>query len=132
VLSWQLSIAAEAAFCVETPMDVLARHGKPDIFNTDQSAQFTGSAFTGALAYDGLTISMDGKEAWRDNVLVERPGCCVKHKEVYLKAYDSVSEARVSIDRNMGFYNSSRSHSSPDERTPDQVYFNPLPLGFAA
>jgi putative transposase len=132
VLSWQLSITMEAAFCVETPKDVLARHGKPDIFNTDQSSQFTGSVFTGALAYNGITISMDGKEAWQDNVLVERLGCCVKHKEVYLKASDSVSEARVSIDRNMGFYNSRRSHSSLDERTPDQAYFNPLPLGLAA
>ena len=72
VLSWRLSITMEAAFCVETLEDALARHGKPDIFNTDQGSQFTGSAFTGVLANNDIAISMDGKGAWRDNVFVER------------------------------------------------------------
>jgi putative transposase len=72
VLSWRLSITMEAAFCVETLEDALARHGKPDIFNTDQGSQFTGQAFTGVLADNGIAISMDGKGAWRDNVFVER------------------------------------------------------------
>ena len=72
VLSWRLSITMEAAFCVETLEDALARHGRPDIFNTDQGSQFTGSAFTGVLASNGIAISMDGKGAWRDNVFVER------------------------------------------------------------
>ncbi len=72
VLSWRVSITMEAAFCVETLEDALARHGKPDIFNTDQGSQFTGSAFTGVLADNGIAISMDGKGAWRDNVFVER------------------------------------------------------------
>jgi putative transposase len=72
VLSWQLSITMEAAFCIETLEDALARHGKPEIFNTDQGSQFTGSAFTGVLAGHGIAISMDGKGAWRDNVFVER------------------------------------------------------------
>ncbi len=74
VLSWRVSITMEAAFCVETLEDALARHGKPDIFNTDQGSQFTGAAFTGALANNGIAISMDGKGAWRDNVFVERLG----------------------------------------------------------
>ena len=98
VLSWRVSITMEAAFCVETLEDALARHGKPDIFNTDQGSQFTGAAFTGVLAGNGIAISMDGKGAWRDNVFVERLWRSVKYEEVYLKAYDSVSEAR-SFDR---------------------------------
>jgi putative transposase len=96
VLSWRLSITMEAAFCVETLEDALARHGKPDIFNTDQGSQFTGAAFTSALADNGIAISMDGKGAWRDNVFVERLWRSVKYEEVYLRAYDSVSEARTS------------------------------------
>ena len=95
VLSWRLSITMEAAFCVETLEDALARHGKPDIFNTDQGSQFTGAAFTGVLANNGIAISMDGKGAWRDNVFVERLWRSVKYEEVYLRAYDSVSEARA-------------------------------------
>jgi hypothetical protein len=72
VLSWPLSITTEAAFCVETLEDALARYGKPEVFNTDQGSQFTGAAFTGVLTDNGITISMDGKGAWRDNVFVER------------------------------------------------------------
>ena len=74
VLSWRVSITMEAAFCVETLQDALAKHGKPEISNTDQGSQFTGSAFTGVLADHGIAISMDGKGAWRDNVFVERRG----------------------------------------------------------
>ena len=131
VLSWRLSITMEAAFCVETLEDALARHGKPDIFNTDQGSQFTGAAFTGVLIKNGIAISMDGKGAWRDNVFVERLWRSVKYEEVYLRAYDSVSEARASIGRYLDFYNGRRPHSSLDGTTPDQAYFTPaaLPLG---
>ena len=132
VLSWRVSITMEAAFCVETLEDALAHHGKPDIFNTDQGSQFTGSAFTGVLADSGIAISMDGKGAWRDNVFVERLWRSVKYEEVYLRAYDSVSEARASIGRYLGFYNGRRPHSSLDGATPDQAYFTPLPLRLAA
>jgi putative transposase len=132
VLSWRLSITMEAAFCVETLEDALARHGKPDIFNTDQGSQFTGSAFTGVLANNGIAISMDGKGAWRDNVFVERLWRSVKYEEVYLRAYDSVSEARASIGRYLDFYNGRRPHSSLDGTTPDKAYFTPLPLRLAA
>ena len=132
VLSWRLSITMEAAFCVETLEDALARHGKPEIFNTDQGSQFTGSAFTGVLANNGIAISMDGKGAWRDNVFVERLWRSVKYEEVYLRAYDNVSEARASIGRYLDFYNSRRPHSSLDDATPDQAYFNQPPLRLAA
>ena len=112
VLSWRVSITMEAAFCVETLEDALARHGKPDIFNTDQGSQFTGTAFTGVLADNRIAISMDGKGAWRDNVFVERLWRSVKYEEVYLRAYDSVDDARASIGRYLGFYNSASQHPS--------------------
>jgi putative transposase len=132
VLSWGVSITMEAAFCVETLEDAVARHGKPDIFNTDQGSQFTGSAFTRVLATNGIAISMDGKGAWRDNVFVERLWRSVKYEEVYLRSYESVSEARTSIGRYLDFYNGRRPHSSLDGITPDQAYFTPLPLRLAA
>jgi putative transposase len=132
VLSWRVSITMEAAFCVETLQDALEKHGKPEIFNTDQGSQFTGTAFTGVLADNGIAISMDGKGAWRDNVFVERLWRSVKYEEVYLKAYDSVGEARTSIGRYLDFYNRRRPHSSLDGTTPDQAYFTPLPIRVAA
>ena len=132
VLSWRLSITMEAAFCVEALEDALARHGKPDIFNTDQGSQLTGSAFTGVLVKNDIAISMDGKGAWRDNVFVERLWRSVKYEEVYLRAYDSVSEARASIGCYLDFYNGRRPHSSLDGATPDKAYFAPLPLRLAA
>jgi putative transposase len=132
VLAWRLSITMDAGFCVETLEDALMRHGRPDIFNTDQGSQFTGAAFIGALAKNGITISMDGKGAWCDNVFVERLWRSVKYEEVYLRAYDSVSEARASIGLYFDFYNQRRPHSSLDGITPDRAYFNPLPLRSAA
>ena len=132
VLSWRVSITMEAAFCVEALEDALARHGKPEIFNTDQGSQFTGVAFTGVLLENGIAISMDGKGAWRDNVFVERLWRSVKYEEVYLRAYDTASEARASIGRYLDFYNCRRPHSSLDGTTPDHAYFTPLPLRMAA
>jgi putative transposase len=132
VLAWRLSITMEATFCVEALTEAVARHGKPDIFNTDQGSQFTGAAFTGALAGYGIAISMDGKGAWRDNVFVERLWRSLKYEEVYLHAYDSVSEARASIGRYFDFYNRRRPHTSLDGATPDQAYFTTLPLRRAA
>ena len=123
----------EASFCVETLEDALTSHGKPDIFNTDQGSQFTGTAFTSALADRGIKISMDGKGAWRDNVCVERLWRTIKYEEVYLRAYDSVADARKSIGRYLDlFYNSKRPHQGLDGSTPDQVYFTKLPLREAA
>jgi putative transposase len=123
VLSWRVSITMEAAFCVETLEDALAKHGRPEIFNTDQGSQFTGAAFTGVLAKNEIAISMDGKGAWRDNVFVERLWRSVKYEEVYLHAYESVSAARERIGRYLELYNRRRPHSSLDGMTPDQAYF---------
>ena len=133
VLSWRLSITMEADFCIEAVEEALARHGKPEIFNTDQGSQFTSQAFTGVLIENGIKISMDGKGAWRDNVFVERIWKSVKYEEVYLHAYDTVPDARASIGRYLNFYNTRRPHSSLDRKTPDQAYFNqPPPIPAAA
>src|SRR6202051_140135 len=112
VLSWRLSITMDAALCIETLEDALARHGRPEIFNTDQGSQFTGSAFTGVLANNGIAISMDGKGAWRDHVFGERLWRSVKYEEVHLRAYESVGEARNSIGRYLDFYNRASEHPS--------------------
>jgi putative transposase len=132
VLSWRLSITMTTDFCLEAVEDAIHRHGKPDIFNTDQGSQFTSEAFTGLLKQHGIRISMDGKGCWRDNVFVERLWRSIKYEEVYLKAYDSVTHARESLGRYIRFYNSVRPHSSLDRRTPDEVYFKLQALPAAA
>ncbi len=132
VLSYRLSITMEAAFCIEALEEALARHGTPDIFNTDQGSQFTSATFTGVLIKNAIAISMDGKGSWRDNVFVERLWRSVKYEEVYLRAYETVSDARTSIGRYLSFHNSRRPHSSLDRQTPDAVYFNQPPLPVAA
>lgn len=124
VLAWRVSITMEASFCVAVLEEALAKHGKPDIFNTDQGSQFTCPAFIDVLATRDIKISMDGKGAWRDNVFVERLWRSVKYEEVYLRAYDSVSEARERLGRYLDWYNRRRPHSSLDGRTPDQAYFD--------
>lgn len=132
VLSWRLSITMTTDFCLEAVEDAMHRHGKPEIFNTDQGSQFTSEAFTGLLKQHDIRISMDGKGCWRDNVFVERLWKSIKYEEVYLKAYDSVSQARESLGRYIRFYNSIRPHSSLDRCTPDEVYFKLQALPAAA
>jgi putative transposase len=132
ILSWRVSTGMEVDFCLEAVEEALAKYGRPTIFNTDQGSQFTSAAFTGLLLENKIDISMDGRGAWRDNVFVERVWRSVKYEEVYLRAYDSVAEARASIGRYLDFYNHKRPHSSLDARTPDQAYFNHPPLAAAA
>jgi len=132
VLSWRVSITMEVDFCLEAVEEAMARYGKPEIFNTDQGSQFTSQPFTGLLIDNAIAISMDGKGAWRDNVFVERLWRSVKYEEVYLRAYDTVAEARASLGRYLGFYNAKRPHSSLGARTPNEAYFNHMPLARAA
>jgi putative transposase len=127
VLAWRLSITLEVEFCLDAVQEALARHGKPEIFNTDQGSQFTSAAFTGMLQDQAIRISMDGRGAWRDNVFVERLWRSVKYEEVYLRAYDSVRDARASLGRYLAFYNGRRPHSSLGARTPEQAYLDHLP-----
>ncbi len=132
VLSWRLSITMDTAFCIEAVEEALERHGKPEIFNTDQGSQFTSEAFTGLLKNNGIAISMDGRGSWRDNVFVERLWKSVKYEEVYLRAYETVSDARTGIGRYFEFYNAQRPHSSLGGMTPDEFYNRALPTPAAA
>jgi len=127
VLAWRVSITMEVDFCLEAVEEALARYGKPTIFNTDQGSQFTSAAFTGLLLDNGIAISMDGRGAWRDNVFVERLWRSVKYEEVYLRAYETVTEARRLIGRYLDFFNRKRPHSSLGARTPDDAYFTQVP-----
>ena len=132
VLAWRLSITMEVEFCLDAVEDALARCGRPEIFNTDRGSQFTSAAFTGLLLDNAIAISMDGRGSWRDNVFVERLWRSVKYEEVYLRAYDSVGDARASLGRYLDFYNRKRPHSSLAARTPDRAYFDHLPVLAAA
>ena len=123
VLSRRLSVAMEAAFCVEALEGAMAQYAESEIFNTDQESQFTSLAFTGVLIRNDIAISIDGKGSWRDNVFVERLWQTVKYEEVYLKADETVGEARALLGRYLGFHNGHRPHSSLDRLTPDQAYF---------
>jgi putative transposase len=127
VLAWRLSNTLTPDFCVEAVQEAIRRYGIPEIFNTDQGSQFTSEEFTGLLKAHGIQISMDGKGCWRDNVFVERLWKSVKYEEVYLKAYDSVSDAKANLEVYLSFYNSRRPHRSLDGKTPDTVYFGGLP-----
>jgi putative transposase len=127
VLAHRVSISMDTAFCLEALEEAFAKYGQPEIFNTDQGSQFTSEAFTQVLKGRGIQISMDGKGSWRDNVFVERLWRSIKYEEVYLHAYESVSQAKAGIARYIGFYNERRPHSSLDKKTPDEFYFTTLP-----
>jgi putative transposase len=122
VLSWRLSTTMDTEPCVAALEEALARYGSPEIFNTDQGAVFTSEDFTGVLKQAGVDISMDGKGRWMDNVFVERLWRSVKYEEVYLKAYETVAEARQGIGTYFEFFNSERRHQSLNRQTPDQLY----------
>jgi len=124
VLSWRVSNTLDADFCIEALEEAIRRFGAPDIFNTDQGAQFTSEAFTGVLKDHGIKISMDGKGRWVDNVFVERLWRSVKYEDVYLRAYETPAELRAGLARYFEFYNTRRRHSALDRRTPDAVYFD--------
>ena len=122
VLSWRLSNTMDHHFCVEALDEAVQRYGTPEIFNTDQGAQFTSEAFTGRLKDEGIKISMDGKGRWIDNRFVERLWRSVKYEEVYLKPYESPREAERSLGEYFSFYNNIRRHQGLNNRTPDEVY----------
>ena len=119
VLSWRVSNTLGTDFCIEA----IARYGTPEIFNTNQGCQFTSRPFIEHLKQHGIRQSMDGRGCWRDNVFVERLWRSIKYEEVYLHAYESVSQARAGIARYLAFYNAARPHSSLGQKTSDQCYF---------
>ncbi len=124
VLSWRLSNTLDADFCVEALKEALSEHGKPTIFNSDQGSQFTSLEFTQALMDAGVKISMDGKGRWMDNVMIKRLWRSLKYECVYLNAFETGSETRKGIEKWIKRYNEERPHSSLDDRTPYEAYYN--------
>jgi putative transposase len=122
VLAWRLSITMETDFCVDVLREAMDRHGRPEIFNTDQGVQFTSAAFLDELSSQGVRISKDGKGRFLDNIFIERLWRSLKYEEVYIKAYGSVAEARQGIGGWLGFYNEKRPHQALDYRTPRAVH----------
>ena len=123
VLAWRLSNCMDSSFCVEALEEALMRHGTPEIFNTDQGSQFTDKDFTGVLEAQDIRISMDGRGRWIDNVFIERLWRSVKYEEVYLKAYESIPQAKRQLGSYFTFYNQRRRHQGLGDQTPDAVYY---------
>jgi len=132
VLSWRLSNTLDSAFCVDALEEALSTYGCPDIFNTDQGSQFTSEAFTDILRSHDISISIDGKGRWMDNVFVERLWKSVKYEDIYLKAYGSMKELKKGLADYFQFYNEKRWHNTFDRKTPAMVYCASLPQGQAA
>ena len=122
VLSWHVSSMLDTRFCVDVLEDAVEACGAPEIFNTDQGSQFPSDEFTGVLKRHDIRIGMDGKGRWVDNVFVERLRHSVKYNEIYLKACDSMADARASPGRYLSFCNAERRHQSLDRGAPDCVY----------
>jgi putative transposase len=132
VLSWRLSISMDSAFCLEALNEAVQTFGAPVILNADQGSQFTSEEFTDALKSSNIKISMDGIGRWMDNVFIERLWRSLKYEEVYLKAYETVTEARSGIKGWIRFYNHERTHQSLGRQTPEQVYFSQSTMELAA
>lgn len=126
VLAFRVSNSLEAGFCVEALKEALARHGSPEIFNTDQGSQFTSQAFTGVLEAAGVRISMDGKGRCYDNILVERLWRTVKYEYLYLHAFEGGHDLRDGLRSWVAWYNRERLHQGLGYRTPDEMYYGEL------
>ena len=126
VLAHKVATTMEACHAREVIEQAFVRYGTPGIVNTDQGSQFTAEEFTSTVLGQGCKLSMDGRGAWRDNVFVERLWRSVKYERVYLKAYDSVSEARADVAHYLAWYNAGRPHSSLGRITPDEQYLATL------
>ncbi len=132
VLSWRGSITMDVEFCLDAVEEALARHGRPETFNTDHGRQFTRARLTGLRLENAIAVSMDGHGAWRDTVFVERLWRSVKDGRAYLRAYGRVGEACAWIGRPLGSCNRKRPHLSLNARTPDQACSDRLPHCAAA
>jgi putative transposase len=130
VLAWRLSNSLDADFCIAALEDALMNYGIPEIFNTDQGSQFTSYPFTQVLKDAQIKISMDGKGRWMDNIMIERLWRSLKYECVYLNAFEVGSEVRQGIGKWINFYNERRPHSSLDDHTPDEVYWQKSRAGY--
>ena len=122
VVAWEVSVSLESAFCLAA-LEWALKTGCPEIFNSDQGAQFTSEDFTQRLEERGITISMDGRGRAMDNIFVERLWRSVKYEEVYLHDYEQVSEAVTNLRNYFRFYNHQRGHQALDYQTPAAIYF---------
>jgi len=132
VLSWRLSNTLDAEFCVAALQEAITCHGPPEIFNTDQGAQFTSQAFTAVLEAHGIAVSMDGRSRVQDNIFIERLWWTLKYQYLYLRSFDSILELRRGLTEWFMFYNSQRPHQTLDGLTPDEVYYAQPTLAEAA
>jgi putative transposase len=129
VLAWRLSNSLTSDFCIDAVQEAVENFGVPQIFNTDQGSQFTDESFVKLIRDEHhIALSMDGKGCWRDNVFVERFWKSLKYEEVYLRAYERVSEAKTSLARYITFYNERRPRSALDARTRTRYTSTQLPL----
>lgn len=124
ILSWRISNTLDTRFCIEALEEALSRHPKPEIFNSDQGSQFTSKEFTDLLLSKDILISMDGKGRAVDNIFIERFWKSLKYEEVYLNAYETVSEAILNIGEYIWDYNNDRPHTALGDKTPDEIYSN--------
>ena len=122
VLSWELSVTMDDAFCVSALERALRRHGKPEIFNTDQGSQYTGAAFTGVLKDHDARISMDGKGRVTDNIMIERLWRSLKYEDLHIKEYESMKELLDGLRTYFEYYNNHRPHQTLKGKTPAEVY----------
>jgi putative transposase len=132
VLAHKVAITLEACHAVDVLSEALANHPVPSIVNTDQGSQFTAQDFVDSVHVAGCQMSMDGRGAWRDNVMVERLWRSVKYEHVYLTAYDGVAQAKREIAHYLAWYNSKREHTSLNKQTPDEAYWGWMQLPKAA
>ena len=130
ILSWRVSNTLESDFCVHALNDALNRYGTPEIFNTDQGAQFTSNDFTQTLKDHNVLISMDGRGRCQDNIFIERLWWTIKHNYLYRHSFMTGSQLRRGLSDWIRYYNHERGHSSLDDRTPNEVYYE-LPHPFA-
>jgi len=131
ILAWRLSNTMDVEFCIEALEDAMARHGRPEIFNTDQGGQFTSPRLTKVLTDSGIRVSMDGRGRWMDNVFIERLWRSLKYECVYLNAFETGGEAGAGIARWFEYYNAVRPHSAFGGRTPVEVHQG-IPAGISA
>jgi putative transposase len=122
VLSWRISNTMDTSFCIDCLEEAIKIYGVPEIFNTDQGAQFTSHAFTEVLIKNSVSISMDGRGRALDNIFVERLWRTVKYEEIYLKQHDNLQSLLIGLTDYFVFYNHERRHQSLNYETPNTVY----------
>ena len=122
VVAWQLSNTLDGAFCLDA-LRLALRHGQPEIFNTDQGAQFTAHAFTDELEEANIFVSMDGRGRVFDNIFIERLWRTVKYEDIYIKEYASVPALEVGLQDYFQLYNYERPHQSLGYQMPADVHY---------